>query len=86
MLTATGALFGAGADIYLIASAALLIVQRLWVSGAVRARCWQAWRRSRLPDGIIALDDVSRLDEHGNKAYRLAQMRAAGMPVPDGWC
>ncbi len=45
---------------------------------------WQAWRRSRTPEGIIALDDVSRLANCGNKAYRLARMRAAGMPVPDG--
>ena len=46
LLTATGALLGAGADIYLIASAALLVVQRLWVSGEFE-RLWQAWRRSR---------------------------------------
>ena len=83
LLTATGALFSAGADIYLIVSAALLVVQRLWVSGEF-ARLWQAWRRSRLPEGIVALDDVSRLEKHGNKAMRLARMRAAGMPVPDG--
>ena len=30
------------------------------------------------------MQDVSRLEDKGNKAYRLAQMRAAGMPVPDG--
>ena len=83
LMTATGALFGAGADIYLVASAALLVVQRLWVSG-VFERMRQAWSRRRLPDGIIALEDVSRLEDRGNKAYRLARMRAAGMPVPDG--
>ena len=32
-LTATGALLAASADIYLITSATLLVVQRLWVSG-----------------------------------------------------
>src|SRR3954468_22268605 len=82
-LTATGALLAASADIYLITSAALLVIQRLWVSGqfaAMRA----AWRRGRTPEGITALDDVSRLKKCGNKAYRLARMRAAGMPVPDG--
>src|SRR4051812_19863942 len=82
-LTATGALLAASADIYLITSATLLVIQRLWVSGqfaAMRA----AWRRGRTPDGIIALEDVSRLEKCGNKAYRLARMRAAGMPVPDG--
>lgn len=83
LMTATGALFGAGADIYLITSAVLLIAQRLWVSGLV-TQLWQAWRRSRTPEGIIALEDVSRLENCGNKAYRLAKMRAAGMPVPDG--
>ena len=83
LMTATGALFAAGADIYLITSATLLLAQRLWVSGEV-ARLWNAWRRSRAPKGIIVLEDVSRLENCGNKAYRLAKMRAAGMPVPDG--
>ena len=82
-LTATGALLSAGSDIYLICSATLLVIQRLWVSGQFE-RLWQVWRRSRMPEGIIALDDVSRLENCGNKAYRLARMRAAGMPVPDG--
>src|SRR5262249_34756053 len=44
----------------------------------------QAWRNSRVPDGIVALDDVARLESCGNKAYRLSRMRADGMPVPDG--
>ena len=83
LMTATGALFAAGADIYLITSATLLLAQRLWVSGEV-ARLWNAWRTRRTPNGIILLNDVSRLENCGNKAYRLAQMRAAGMPVPDG--
>lgn len=82
-LTATGALLAASADIYLITSATLLVVQRLWVSGQIE-RLWQNWRRSRTPVGVVALDDVSRLANCGNKAYRLARMRAAGMPVPDG--
>src|SRR4029453_17397095 len=52
LMTATGALFGAGADFYLIASAALLVVQRLWVIGAFAA--WGArFDRSRAPKGII---------------------------------
>lgn len=83
LLTATGALLTAGGDIYLIASATLLVIQRLWVIGWF-ATMRQAWQRSRVPDGIIVLDDVSRLENCGNKAYRLARMRAAGMPVPDG--
>lgn len=83
LMTATGALLSAGADIYLITSAALLLVQRLWVSGLLGAAL-QAWRRSRWPAGVIPLADVSRLAGLGNKAYRLAQLRAAGLPVPDG--
>ncbi len=82
-MVATGVLFGAGANIYLIASAVLLLVQRMWIGGQFAAMA-NAWRRKRLPDGVIALDDVSRLADKGNKAYRLAQMRAAGMPVPNG--
>ena len=83
VMIATGALFGAAADIYLIVSAMLLLIQRMWVSGQFTAII-KAWHRSRLPEGVIALDDVSRLADKGNKAYRLSQMRAAGMPVPDG--
>lgn len=83
LLTATGALLGAGVDIYLITSAVLLVLQRLWVSGQL-SHMWRAWQRNRLPADAIVLDEVSRLEGRGNKAYRLAQMRAAGMPVPDG--
>jgi hypothetical protein len=39
---------------------------------AVRER----WQRSRVPAGIVTLDDVSHLENCGNKAYRLARMRA----------
>ena len=83
LLTATGALFGGGADIYLVASAALLVVQRLWVAGAL-ARLRLAFSRWRLGDQIISLDEPERLGSYGNKAYRVAQMRARGMPVPPG--
>ena len=83
LLTATGTLLTAGGDIYLITSAVLLVVQRLWVSGQFTALV-QAWRRNRVPAGIVVLDDVSQLADCGNKAFRLARMRAAGMPVPDG--
>src|SRR4051794_15499593 len=84
LFAATGSLFAAGVDVYLVASAALLIVQRVWVSG-LPARLWQAWRCRLLAPGIYSLDDVDRLAGHGNKAYRLAQLRAAGLPVPDGF-
>src|SRR5665213_31304 len=82
-LTATGAVLAASADVYLITSATLLVIQRLYVSG-IATRLWQGLRRGRTPAGILALDDVAKLENCGNKAYRLARMRAAGMPVPDG--
>jgi phosphohistidine swiveling domain-containing protein/molybdenum-dependent DNA-binding transcriptional regulator ModE len=44
----------------------------------------QAWHRRRLGRDVVGLDDPAGLAGHGNKACRLAQMRAAGMPVPDG--
>jgi rifampicin phosphotransferase len=83
ILTATGVLFSAGADTYLVASAALLLVQRMAVAGHV-GRLWRMGRRLRLPAHIITLDEPARLPDCGNKALRLAQMRAQGMPVPNG--
>jgi rhodanese-related sulfurtransferase/membrane protein insertase Oxa1/YidC/SpoIIIJ/phosphohistidine swiveling domain-containing protein len=80
---ATGALFSAGTDIYLVMSAGLLIVQRLCVSG-VPARLALGWRRRRLGAHVVSLDDPERLAGHGNKAYRLGLMRAADVPVPAG--
>jgi rhodanese-related sulfurtransferase/membrane protein insertase Oxa1/YidC/SpoIIIJ/phosphohistidine swiveling domain-containing protein len=83
LFIATGTLFSAGTDIYLVMSAALLIVQRLWVSG-VLARIALAWRRRRLGADMVSLDDPTRLAGHGNKALRLGLMRTAGVPVPAG--
>jgi rhodanese-related sulfurtransferase/membrane protein insertase Oxa1/YidC/SpoIIIJ/phosphohistidine swiveling domain-containing protein len=83
LFIATGALFSAGTDLYLVMSAALLIVQRIWVSELI-PRLWSTWRLSWLEPGVYSLGDVSSLAGRGNKAYRLAQMRAAGMPVPNG--
>jgi rhodanese-related sulfurtransferase/membrane protein insertase Oxa1/YidC/SpoIIIJ/phosphohistidine swiveling domain-containing protein len=82
-LKATGAIFSAGADVYLIVSAALLVAQRMWVCG-IFAHLHLRLSRSRLPAGVFALADVTQLWNKGNKAYRLARMRAIGMPVPDG--
>jgi rifampicin phosphotransferase len=88
LLTATGALFSAGADIYLVASAVLLLLQRMTVAvdfGRLR-QAWlrQAWRRALPAHRFIPLDDPGRLAEHGQKAFRLARMRVERMPVPDG--
>jgi rhodanese-related sulfurtransferase/membrane protein insertase Oxa1/YidC/SpoIIIJ/phosphohistidine swiveling domain-containing protein len=83
LLTATGAMLSAGADIYLLTSAVLLLVQRAFVVGLF-SRIADAWRHRGLGPEVITLDDAALLANHGNKAYRLAQMRQAGMPVPDG--
>ncbi len=83
LFVATGALFSAGTDIYLVMSAALLIVQRLYVSG-IAARLRLGWRRRRLGADLVPLDEPARLAGHGNKALRLGLMRAAGVPVPAG--
>jgi phosphoenolpyruvate synthase/pyruvate phosphate dikinase/rhodanese-related sulfurtransferase/membrane protein insertase Oxa1/YidC/SpoIIIJ len=82
-MTLTAALFPASADLYLITSAVLINAQRLWVSGQFAA-LYAAWKRAQVPKDIIPIEDVSRLKNCGNKAYRLARMRAAGLPVPDG--
>ena len=86
LLVATGALLGAASDIYLITSATLLVVQRLWVSGQI-AQLWQAWRRSRTPEGIIAAP--GRLPSHELRQQGLpprpdARGRDAGAGWP--WC
>lgn len=83
LLTATAALLSAGADIYLITSAVLLLVQRAYVSGMFVA-LRKMWRDRGLGSHAVPLDEAERLAGHGNKAHRLGQMKAAGMPVPDG--
>ena len=81
LLSATGMLFSAGADIYLVTSAVLLLVQRAAVSGQLSAlaRRWQS-----RDDAAVSLAEVDRLQDCGNKAYRLARLKAAGIAVPDG--
>jgi rhodanese-related sulfurtransferase/membrane protein insertase Oxa1/YidC/SpoIIIJ/phosphohistidine swiveling domain-containing protein len=83
LFVVTGALFSAGTDVYLVASAALLILQRAAVSGLLM-RLVRSWRRRSPCYGVYSLDDAPRLAGYGNKAYRLAQMRAVGLPVPAG--
>lgn len=91
LLALAAALLPAAADIYAVASAALLLLQRAFVTGAVG----RGWRRlaavmrrpfaPRMPyPGIVPLADTDRLATAGNKALRLARLKAAGFPVPDG--
>ena len=83
VLTATGGLLSAAADVYLVASAALLVVQRAAVTNKFHVLL-QWFRRIRLGDGIVSLDDVQRLAGCGNKAHRLGIMRSRGFTVPEG--
>jgi len=83
VLTVTASLLNAAADIYLIASAALLLLQRAIVTKQI-AKPIRWLKRRRLGNDIVSLDDVERLSGCGNKAYRLGVMRAHGFPVPEG--
>lgn len=83
VLTTTGTLLSAAADLYILATAMLLLLQRLYVTGAF-ARLAANLRRARLDEGVVALSQPERLTDCGNKAYRLARMRQEGLPVPDG--
>jgi rifampicin phosphotransferase len=83
VFVATGALFAAPADLYLIASAALLLLQRAVVLGLGSriASLWQALRSDR---ELIPLAHTAQLAGCGNKIRRLGEMRAGGLPVPSG--
>lgn len=83
LLTIAGTLLSAAADLYIVFTAVLLLLQRAIVSGAFgRLAAWL--RRRRLGKGIVLLSEPERLVNCGNKAYRLARLRGAGVPVPDG--
>jgi rhodanese-related sulfurtransferase/membrane protein insertase Oxa1/YidC/SpoIIIJ/phosphohistidine swiveling domain-containing protein len=80
---ALGAMLSGAADLYVVASVFLLLLQRAIVNGNVN-RLLQAWRGLRRQDGVIPLSDVEDLSGCGNKAFRLAQMLALGIDVPNG--
>nr|WP_246149741.1 PEP/pyruvate-binding domain-containing protein [Tritonibacter litoralis] len=74
------------ANFYLCCSLTLLLAQRAYVTGLHRnvlARL-RAHLHRPLPTGFHVLADTQALQDAGNKAYRLSQMRAAGLPVPNG--
>lgn len=94
LLVVSAALLSAAADVYMVASAVLLLGQRWLVASraAPQARRqdgprqgWSVSRRRKLEqDGVVSLDHPERLKWAGNKAHRLARLRALDMPVPDG--
>lgn len=92
LLFVAGALLPAAADLYVIFSGILLLVQRALVMrlpqrlmSAIRT-WWRTRRDAGLRQrGIVSLNHRCALLAAGNKAYRLALMREAGLPVPDGY-
>jgi len=84
LFIATGALFSAGTDIYLVMSAALLIVQRLYVSG-VPARLRLAWRRRGLGADLVPLDEPADKDNRKVPLSRLVGIHHVDhVPAPIG--
>jgi rifampicin phosphotransferase len=77
--------------LYLAASLALLLVHRHWRSvKAVAYRTLKTWglRRARTAAGSahwIPLEKATDINQHGGKALRLGQLRAAGFQVPQAW-
>lgn len=86
-LVAALAFLPAATNIYVAASAVLLLAQRALVSGVPLAlhRRWRAWAdRSREAMGVVALAAAGDRSDVGNKAARLGVMAQGGMPVPGG--
>jgi rifampicin phosphotransferase len=83
-LTAAGAM-------YLNISLALLLIQRIYVTGTLgRIKShiqgvWANWKIMHIYNGIIPLDYPAALTSCGNKSYRLAVMKNAGFNVPKGF-
>jgi rhodanese-related sulfurtransferase/membrane protein insertase Oxa1/YidC/SpoIIIJ/phosphohistidine swiveling domain-containing protein len=80
----------AASTIYLNISLVLLLIQRLYVTGAlVRIKndiqhAIRRWMVHHAYQGIIPLDYSEALKTCGNKSYRLAILRNAGFNVPQG--
>ena len=91
LLFIAGSILPSAANIYVIFSAALLLLQRaivirlpqaLWTAARRRAASWRTRSLRRL--GALPLADIAAADQAGNKATRLAKMRGIGLPVPNG--
>ncbi len=91
LLAAGVALLSAAAAVYVVASMALLLLQRWLAEGGLRdlaggfalaLRRFRQWRLAH--PGLVPLEDVARLAGVGNKALRLGEMSALGVPVPRG--
>jgi rifampicin phosphotransferase len=86
-LTWMTAYLGAGAGLYVLTSGVLIVLQRLIVTAekGVFRRFWNTLgTRPVVTPGIVPLQQAEALVACGNKAYRLARLKAAGVSVPDG--
>jgi rifampicin phosphotransferase len=87
VLTLMTAYLGAGAGLYVLTSGVLIVAQRLIVTaekGSIQ-RMWHGlWNKPVVTPGIVPLQQAEALAGCGNKAYRLARLKAVGIPVPDG--
>jgi membrane protein insertase Oxa1/YidC/SpoIIIJ/rhodanese-related sulfurtransferase/phosphohistidine swiveling domain-containing protein len=83
LFVVTGALLSGAADLYIVTSVLLLLLQRAIVTGLF-VRALRAWKRFHRDRGIIPLTDEEGLSGSGNKALRLAKIRALGIDVPNG--
>jgi rifampicin phosphotransferase len=86
-LTWMTAYLGAGAGLYVLTSGVLIVLQRLLVTmekGAIRRFWSNLWNKPVVTPGILTLRQPAALAGCGNKACRLALMKAEGVPVPDG--
>ncbi len=83
LFVTAGALLSGAADLYVVASVFLLLVQRAIVDGRF-SQILQTLQRLSRNDGLVRLSDVDALSDCGNKAFRLAQMQVLGFDVPNG--
>ncbi|MGE3918108.1 MAG: PEP/pyruvate-binding domain-containing protein [Hyphomicrobiaceae bacterium] len=86
-LVAMLALLPAATNLYVAASAVLLILQRIAAKAAPRdwlVRQRRKLSRHHVAEGIVPLAMAAGRDDVGNKAMRLGALLGKGIPVPDG--
>ena len=87
-LTAITWNLSAGANLYLVASFVLMMLQSQAVKHLLTGRRLGlsfASKPTALADGIVPLALAGREQDGGNKAARLGRMIEAGLPVPEGF-
>jgi rhodanese-related sulfurtransferase/membrane protein insertase Oxa1/YidC/SpoIIIJ/phosphohistidine swiveling domain-containing protein len=80
----------AAGNVYLCTSLILLLIQRAYVTGAIKqitqrtSGAIRRWKLRNFSYGIFPLNHTEALHNSGNKSYRLSVLKNAGLPVPDG--